>query len=122
MAQVMPVSKAVKMQLKLERANDSITHFLNEQIRDAVEAIEGEQLTDIVISASGHINHYQDGTREFLWKHKPVLVVRTRRTKDGDLEVYAEHNYNESFEITLSEADARVDGDVEYNEEDSADE
>jgi hypothetical protein len=120
-AEIIQISQAQQLQAELQRANDSITHFLNEQIRDAVEAIEGEILTDVIISSFGRINHYQDGTREFIWKDVPVLVVRYRMNIHKELEVYAQHNYNDAFEITQAQADAKVDGLVQENDSDDDD-
>jgi hypothetical protein len=113
MTNTIQISQAQQAYLELCRTNDAITHFLNEQIRDAVEAIEGEVIDDLTISANGRINMYQDGTREFIWKDKAVLVVQARQKPDsGDVEVFAMHNYNEAFEVTMEESDAKVYSDV----------
>lgn len=104
------ITNQAMVELHLQNKSNAINHFLNEQIRDAVEAIEGEPLSDLLISTHGHIKQYSCGTREFYWKDKLVVTVGMRMDKQDNLEIYADHNYGEYFSTTLDEADAKIDG------------
>ena len=80
--------------LNIPKIRDAVEFKRTVAIRDAVEYMEGENLSDDMISLLGAFNVYEDGTMVFTWKGKDAVVFAPLRLdEDRKLVVEFERLY-----------------------------
>ena len=87
----------------LRNTSNAITHFTNEQLRDAVERLEDKPQSDLAISTYAKIIIHPDGAREVFWKDKPIILIRVEKIQ-GRLEIVAYHRYD-GFDDSITISD-----------------
>lgn len=59
----------------ITKANNRVQRFINEQVYNAVEYLEGKTPTRDDLETHGVIKYYDDHTQEFYWKGKLAVVI-----------------------------------------------
>ena len=98
----------IEVEKFLRKSTNAFNHFMNQQIYDCVEVVEDKPQSDLAISTYGEIKQYQDGTREFYWKEKLMLVCRLGKDEWNNIIAYADLIYMDE-QLTLQEYDQRAD-------------
>ena len=86
-------------QVLVKTATSKITHFRNQQILDALEYLEDEEISAEELYQHGKVDVYGSGDAEFFWKGKLTIVFPKPELKLGTLEMKAFHPYKDE-EVT----------------------
>jgi len=70
-----------------------ISHWMKQQVLDCLELIDPAHTSDLAISSYGKLNVYEDGTSEFLWKGKRMILFLNKGIRNGAIELEAIHKY-----------------------------
>lgn len=79
------------------KANNRVTRFINENILDAIEALETRKYTKEEIATLGQLKAYADGTVEFYWRGSLAIVFpKFEIDRLGMLNLDAIHVYDDN--------------------------